>query len=234
MPYHNNPVMLAMHYTLLRSLPDDVKRGIEVVICDDASDEPAFYPAEDIGVPVRIFRITGDHVPWSHRCATNIAAHESRGFWLVVTDIDHLVPLETWRYLMDDHRRPPLRTDRAYWFARRNLDGGEYKPHPDSWLFHCSLWDQVKGYDERYRGAYGQNYPFIQRVAAYARTDHLPVPLIRVSRDDIPDASERVLTRKSDEAKKAQAMRRRDIMREGSFYRDTRLSAAYQEVPKCA
>lgn len=232
MPYHNNPGMLAKHYEAFRAWPEDVKRAVEIVICDDASDEPTFpytYPYGAVVLPsVRRFRIPPPHIPWSHRVATNVAAHEARGYWLVVTDIDHVVPLETWRYLMDDGR-PTLRTDTAYRFERRNADGTPYKSHPDSWLFHVSLWAQIKGYDERYRGHYGQNMPFIERVAHYAPTETLPVPLIRFSRDDIPDASERVLTRKSPEARRAIADLRSKFKREGTFYADTR-SCNYEKV----
>lgn len=231
MPYHNNPRMLAKHYDLWAAFPDRIKRAFEVVICDDASDEPATYPARDIGVPVSIFRIPPPHIPWSHRCATNIAAREAKGSWLLITDIDHMVPLSTWEYLTDD-KRQTLCTDRAHTFMRRNLDGSDYKSHPDSWLFHVSLWSQIKGYDERYRGHYGQNYAFIQRVAHYALTDRLPVALIRVTRDDVPDASERVLSRKSEDAKSAVAMKRREIVAEGTFLKDTRFSAAYERVQR--
>lgn len=221
MPFHNNPRMLGSHYATLAVLPPSIQRGLEVVICDDASNEDERAKPPPLGMieaPVSIFRIPPPHIPWSHRCATNIAAHESRGNWLLVTDIDHLVPLETWTYLMDRERRPMLRTDRAYTFKRRNLDGSPYKFHPDSWLFHRSLWDQIGGYDTRYRGHYGQNYAFIERVQHHATIEGLPVPLVRVTRDDIPDASERTLTRKSAETKSAVSALRRQYVADGSFY----------------
>src|SRR5690606_14032616 len=126
--------------------------------------------------------------------------------------IDHVVPRDTWAFLMDPWPNAGrLRTDVAYTFERVNADGSAYKPHPDSWLFHKSLWLQIGGYDERYRGHYGQNMPFIERVRRHAKTYQLPVPLIRYSRDDVPDASERVLTRKSPEARAAIANLRHEF-----------------------
>lgn len=232
MPYHDNPGMLERQYINYCGLSDAMARGIELVICDDASTERmpnppfvecGFYPT------VRRFRIPPPHVPWSHRVATNIAAHNARGKWLLITDIDHVVPVRTWRWLMDPDR-PKLSTAKAYHFERINADGSEYKPHPDTWLFHVSLWEQIKGYDERYRGHYGQNYPFIQRVKRYAPTVVLPVPVIRYSRDDIPDASERVLTRKTEEAKREIARLRREFIADGTFLKDTRGSATYERV----
>lgn len=233
MPYHNNPGMLAKHYDVFRTWPEDIKRAVEVVICDDASDEPTFPYTYEYGAVVlprvRRFRIPPPHVAWSHRVATNIAASEARGYWLLITDIDHVVPVETWRFLTDDGR-PKLRTDVAYRFERVNADGSPYKPHPDSWLFHVSLWSQIQGYDERYRGHYGQNYPFIERVERVAHIEVLPTPLVRYSRDDIPDASERVLTRKSTEARAAIAQLRAKFRRDGTFFADTRGSAKYERV----
>jgi len=232
MPYHDNPGMLQRHYDRLAALPDDIKRGIELVVCDDASAEPATYPDRNIGVSVRLFRIPPPHIPWSHRCATNIAVGEARGRWFVVTDIDHVVPRDTWAFLMDPRPNAGfLRTDIAYGFERVNADGTPYKPHPDSWLFHKSLWLQIGGYDERYRGHYGQNHPFMERVRRYSPTTvRLPVPLIRYSRDDIPDASERVLTRKSPEARAAIAALKRKFLTNGTFFADTRGSVKYERV----
>lgn len=218
MPYHNNPEMLRLHYNVLAALPDVLKRGIELVVCDDASDERPPEPVTQLVPPVSIFRIPPPHIPWSHRCATNVAASHARGYWLLLTDIDHLVPSQTWAYLMSPHRAP-LKTDVAYTFTRQNMDCSEYKPHPDSWLIHTSLWRSIGGYDTRYRGHYGQNWPWIERVAHHARkTEQLPVPLIRVSRDDIPDASERVLTRKSQEARDAISGLRRAFKRDGTYF----------------
>lgn len=239
-PYHNNPRMLAQHYDSYVGYPPEIARGLELVVCDDASEdaERATYPEEFLRwlgergeyPHVSIFRIPPPHIPWSHRVASNIAAHESRGKWLLMTDIDHIVPLGTWRFLMDDDRRPRLATDRAYRFERRNVDGSTYKSHPDSWLFHRSLWDQIKGYDERYRGSYGQNMAFINRVEHYCPIECLPVPLIRVGRDEIPDASERTLPRKSPEARETIRLLRRKHTLGGTFYADTRLSAVYERV----
>lgn len=231
MPYHNNPTMLLYHYARMLILPPEIKRGLEVVICDDASadSEQVSAPPVKLDVPVRLFRIPPPHVPWSHRVATNIAAAEARGKWLLVTDIDHVVPVETWRFLTDG-TRPKLHTNIAYRFERRNADGSDYKSHPDTWLLHTSLWSQIGGYDERYRGYYGQNYPFIERVENVARIETLPTPVVRYSRDDISDASERVLTRKSPEARAAIAALRAKFKRDGTYFADTRGSVKYERV----
>lgn len=235
MPYHNNPGMLFHHWAHIAALPEKLRHSFEVVICDDASDQPAFVPDWDeklSGVHIEMLRIPPPHIPWSHRVATNIAVSNARGAWVLVTDIDHVVPRETWEYLTSGYENPFLKTDRAFRFERRNADGTSYKSHPDSWLMHISVWTAIKGYDERYRGHYGQNMPFVDRVQHHVKIDTLPVPLIRYSRDDIPDASERFLTRKTPHARQSIATMRTKFFREGTFYADTRGSQPYTKVTR--
>lgn len=227
MPYHENPVMLTHHYTHVRSLPDEIRSCMELRVCDDASALPIPLPV-GLADTVRLFRIPGPHIPWSHRVATNIAASDARGRWLIVTDIDHVVPYVTWRFLINTE--PLLRADRAYTFTRLNADMSDYKPHPDSWLFHTSLWRQIGGYDERYRGHYGQNFPFVERVRKNAVIEQLPTPLIRYSRDDIADASERVLTRKGNGDKEWIHSKRRELIREGTYFANTQGTQEYERV----
>ena len=212
LPYHDNPLMLKAQYIMLAGAPADV----ELIVCDDASPAPPPWPHVS-QLNVRLFRIEPPHIPWSHRCATNIAAHHASGDVFLITDIDHMVPRETWKYL---NVMAPLRDGEVCTFGRRNMDGSEYKPHPDSWLMTRHTWDTIGGYDTRYRGHYGQNMPFIERVRALA-TDirQLSVPLVRVSRDEIPDASTRDLTRKSDAARQAIHALRTKFRAEKTFLR---------------
>jgi hypothetical protein len=218
MPYHNNPQMLARHFGLWADLPRYIRNNIEFLICDDASNEPASFPDwydDPSDFNVRIFRIDPPHVPWSHRCATNIAAHYATGAYVIVTDIDHMIDADAWASLFSVDW---LQSDKVYTFKRRNyFDGVEYKPHPDSWLMSRELWGRIGGYDTRYRGYYGQNFPFIERVKCHAKIEQLGVTLTRVTRDDVLDASERVLERKSDHARRMIATMRQKFKTEGTF-----------------
>lgn len=230
LPYHNNPRMLSFQYDCLAALDPFWTSKVELVVCDDASTEAAHAPRRSIGqhISVQILRIPPPHVPWSHRVASNIAAKEARAEWLLMTDMDHVVTQRAWSGLFDRYHR--LDRDRVYTFSRINMDGSSYKAHPDSWLIHRRAWEKIGGYDERYRGHYGQNYPFIARVQHYFPVEGLPFPLMRVSRDDIPDASERELERKSPEAKAAIAAIRQRALTDGTFFKDTRGSVEYERV----
>ena len=214
MPFHENPKMLIEHYGVMCELPPYVRDNVEYLICDDSSDTPPAFPELD-NVRVRLFRIPPPHVPWSHRCASNIAAHHAAGRYLILTDIDHVIDAAAWAALFSIDW---FAEDKVYTFKRRNTDGAEYKPHPDSWLMSRAMWERIGGYDTRYRGHYGQNYAFIERIRQHCRKpEELGVYLTRYSREDILDASERVLPRKSDEARAAVASLRRQFQRDGSF-----------------
>jgi hypothetical protein len=223
--------MLARHYLNFQTYSQRLRDKLELVVCDDASEELMPECPRTATFRCRRFRIEPPHVPWSHRVASNIAADNAGGEWLLLTDIDHMVPSTTFAGLLESVETYDLNPNTAYTFQRVEYSSGaSYKPHPDSWFFHRTHWETVGGYDERYRGYYGQNYAFIERVRAAGRVKPLPLPLVRVSRDDIPDASERTLTRKSEEAKAAVATLRRDFKRDGTFLARARVGVPYVEL----
>lgn len=227
--YHNNPQMLERQFREWGRLPLWVATNMEVVICDDASDEPAQYD-KFVQVPeTRIFRIRPPHIRWSHRCATNIAAHHARGEWLLITDIDHVVPNETLQHLMGMVLDP----DTVYTFWRRDARGEQIKAHPDSWYIHRDKWDRIGGWDERYRGYYGQNANIWRRVRHFAG-EPVPLPLyLQVyGSEDVPDAetpSDKRGGRLEDKA--AIHALARAFRAAGTFYDSHKLTAKYDGVP---
>lgn len=229
MAYHNNPGMLSHQYAEWRRLPLWVARETEAVICDDASVNEAFYPYQYDGPRVRIFRIPPPHVKWSHRCATNIAVRHAAYEWLLLTDIDHVVPSETLQTLIG----AKLRHDQVYTFARRNTRGAAIKPHPDSWLIHRTMWTKLGGWDERYRGYYGQNADIWRRVRNFAGEPvPLPLDLIHYTRDDIPDASSPPDYRENKHPDKAAIMvLRKQFRRAGTFFDSHQMTVPYVGVP---
>jgi glycosyltransferase involved in cell wall biosynthesis len=186
-PYWNNAGMLYAQESEWSALPQAVKDRLEIVICDDASD--VAITRRDVGIKSRTFRIQPPHVMWSQCCATNIAANYATGPWLLLTDIDHIVPAETFYYLLNVIDRGILDGDVAYRFARKDVDGSDRKQHPNSWIMHASVFHASGGHDERLRGLYNQDGTFIERVKRVAEIRDLSCHIIRVGRETIADAS---------------------------------------------
>jgi hypothetical protein len=196
MAYFDNPSMLAKQFETLASYPFDIKRCIDYVVVDDCSPR---WPAKDVPQPAylprtSLFRIK-EKVRWNQDAARNIGVHESKGDWLLLTDMDHLVPQST----MDVIFRMSLRAGVVYTFGRVSAPAmGWYKSHPNSWLMHRSMYEKVGGYDERLAGYYGTDGEFRNRLMKQSKLEELPVALIRVPREVIPDASTTIFERKSD------------------------------------
>jgi hypothetical protein len=201
MAYYDNPTMLAKQAETFRAYPAKWRGPVQWIVVDDGSPR---WPAEpqDSGIPLSIYRMTVD-CRWNQDSCRNAGAHEAPdGSWLLLTDMDHLIPKETMEYVLTC----PLEKGKIYKFQRVSAPGMElYKPHPNSWLMSKStFWDRVGGYDERFSlrgGCYGTDSDF--RNWCYAAVgeqniEYLPVPLVRVPREVIPDASTTTYERKTD------------------------------------
>lgn len=204
MAYYDNAGMLREHYRRWLGLPGDVRANLHVILIDDGSpNAPAFHALEpgqwlDLKTGLASCQLWGMDVDvrWNQDACRNIGAREAKTSWLLLTDMDHVVPADTWRHVMGTK----LLKSRAYRFARVNAPAGDiYKPHPNSWAMARGLYWQVGGYDEALAGHYGTDGDFLVRTKREAQVYELPVPLIRYPREVIPDASTTTLTRKSDE-----------------------------------
>jgi predicted glycosyltransferase involved in capsule biosynthesis len=203
LPYYMNPGMLELHYRRIRSLSGDLRASLAVIVVDDGSPDGEAQPA-DIGCPLAIYRV-GVDVRWNQDSARNIAAHEATSRWLLLTDIDHLVPEQTFARIILEK----LQKQYVYRFARTTLaaaPGSEklietpYKPHPNSWLLTRRMYWSMGGYDERFAGYYGTDADFRDRLSAVA-TNFIALPerIIRVPRETQADASTTTYQRKAPE-----------------------------------
>lgn len=192
-PYYNNPGMLATHYAHWQKFAPETKAAFEVVVVDDGSRRA---PASDVprpeGLPqLQMWRIIEDK-DWNWCGARNLGAKVANGQWLLLTDMDHMVPEETVLSVLK-HTKP----DRAYRFGRLDYPAltptlgkrGEHKPHPNSWCMEKSMYWKVGGYDEFYSGQYGFDGVYHARVAAHAQVVERKDVLWRVPREAVPDAS---------------------------------------------
>lgn len=220
LPYYENPGMLVRQYDSLRAMPDDVKSRVTLIVVDDGSpDNPARAPDRPIGSSgFKLFRMLVD-IPWNQDACRNLGVHHAKDGWMILTDIDHLIPEKTIRAVL----RERLDEGIAYQFLRVSEPRMEpYKTHPNSWLITKRLYDLVGGYDERFAasfgrvwGIYGTDGRFKKQVLAVARIRTFKGSIIRVPREVTPDASTTRIERRTPEMESNRAVVRELIKNSG-------------------
>lgn len=196
--YYDNPGMLRRQLDHLDDLKVWVQEQLELIVVDDGSPtspaEPVFRECTN-PVKARLFRMAVD-VPWNMDACRNLAVSQSETSWVLLTDIDHLVPEKTWIKILTAGLNP----GQAYKFGRvSEPDLQPYKPHPNTWLMTRELFDRAGGYDERLAGWYGTDGDFRDSVQKVAPVISFKEPIVRVPREVTPDASTTSLTRRSPE-----------------------------------
>lgn len=189
LPYYNNAGMLRVQQESWSNLPAELRAHLHVIVVDDCSqDAPASAVAERRHniASFRLYR-TGVDVRWNWLFCRNLGARDATTPWLLLTDIDHLVPTETFRALIEgDHG-----VSKVYRFERKSMpDLSPYHPHPDSFFLTRDLFWRIGGYDERFSGLYGSSSDIRHRMKAMGlEIQTLPQHLIRYPREVVPDAS---------------------------------------------
>jgi hypothetical protein len=228
MPFYENPRMLHRHLLVWRDeWPDEAKRDVEIVIVDHGSPTEtaaaalaAMWDGDLTGLPlISLYRVLEDR-PWHQHGARNLGAHVAAAPWLLMTDMDHIVPPSTLTdvlWLLPSLQRndvltfgrvdaPATLTWRAeHWrdFVRTRRDDGSLKPHVNSFVVNRKRFWKVGGYDEDLCGIYGTDRHFRDRLMRRADVTHLEhAPLIRVDREVIADASTRDVDRKAADRKR--------------------------------
>lgn len=192
LPYYENPLMLAYQYKNFRRMAAPVRQAICLIVVDDGSkDDPAV--AEDIGVDLVLYRMLVD-VRWNQDACRNLGAHLARTEWILMTDMDHLVPEQTLSHILAH----PLNEDTVYTFDRVMAPRlSPCRPHPNSWLMTRSMYDRIGGYDERFAGFYGTDGDFSARVREAAKgVQRLDYALVFVPSQLVADAWTRRYGRK--------------------------------------
>lgn len=212
MAYYDNPEMLKRQIDAISELPSAISHSLYVVIIDDGSPRwPALEVCTSTGMDrapadrFKLFRM-GVDVPWNQDACRNIGVQHAATEWVLLTDMDHMVPAETWRRLMWENNLGSLHLHKktAYRFARVSApDMQPYKLHPNTWAMRTKLFWKAGGYDEALAGNYGTDGDFMRRVAQVAAIEDLPDHVIRIPREVIPDASTTTLERKNPQQKAA-------------------------------
>lgn len=196
LPYYRNTGMLREQQRAWNAYPPEVKPRLHVIVIDDGSPKYRALPEhiEDIGLAsFQLYRTLVD-VRWNWLFCRNLGVSKATTEWVLMTDIDHVLPLETLRTLLDGD----LDDQAVYRFSRVDAPHlTPYKPHPNSWFLTRTMFDRIGGYDERFSGFYGTDAEFRDRVTATARAVvMLPDVLIRYPREVIADASTTTYGRK--------------------------------------
>lgn len=194
--YYLNAGMLAEQQRVWAAYPAELKPHLHVIVTDDGSPHA---PAREVFAPTglasqRLFRVEVD-VRWNWLTCRNIGVHHATTEWVLLTDIDHVLPADTLRTLLTCE----LAADCVYRLSRADApDRTPYKPHPNTWLLTRKMFDRIGGYDERFSGFYGSDSEFRERVHDAAReVVMLPQVMIRYPREVIPDASTTTYERKA-------------------------------------
>lgn len=181
-PYYENPHFFAKQLGYWSALPDHLRSHLRFIVVDDCS--PA-NPAEqvvrsmDMPIALRLFRIEEDR-RWNWLAARNIGFSHADDGWNVCSDIDHMIPEETFETIVYGK----LDDQVIYRFSRREHTGQAIHPHPNSWLMTRSMYWKVGGYDETLSGLYGTDGDYRRRCAATAPIRILEDQLVRYEYQD--------------------------------------------------
>lgn len=194
--YYENPEMLALQYKEISHYPLEIKNALNVIVVDDASPvHPAFAVTRPQSLPpLSLFRISHD-VRWNQDAARNIGAHEASTQWLLLTDIDHVVPAATLENVIAMEKQP----GNFYTFGRIKYDNQQVRePHPNSYFMTKELYWNIGGHDEDFAGIYGKDFLFRKRAKKLAEEVSLESwPLARVGSTFVSDAGTSTITRRN-------------------------------------
>lgn len=177
LPYYENPRFLQQQFGWWETYPTHLREHLSVVLVDDASPlTPASDVLSDVVPPValRSFRI-GVDLRWNWLAARNIGAFHAAEGWLLLTDMDHVLPESTLRALVYGQHDPGV----IYGFSRIEHTGETLTPHPNSWFMTREIFWEVGGYDEALSGHYGTDGDWRRRCAATAPLRILEDRLVR-------------------------------------------------------
>lgn len=222
MPYYENSRFLETQVAHWWSLPPDVRARTSAIVVDDGSPE---YPAETVlagrtlPFPIRLFRIDVD-VRWNWLAARNVGLHHAGPGWVLVTDMDHVVPEATARAVIEGAHAPVV----IYAFSRVEHTGAPAPPHSASFLLTKAMFWKVGGYDEQLSGCYGTDGDWRRRCAATAPMQVLTDTLVR--HEFVQDSSTTRYLRKQPEDARVRQL----IAARGKHWSPRVLSYPYREV----
>lgn len=177
LPYYENPNFLRHQMQGWLDYAPDLRAQLTLNLVDDGSPQhPAVKAIAGVPrpFPIQIFRI-GVDVRWNWLAARNVGFHHAPEGWVLVTDMDHVIPPQTMRSVIYGRHDSNV----IYGFSREEYKGGRIPAHPNSWLMTREMFWKVGGYDETLSGHYGTDGDWRRRCAAVAPIQILNDVLIR-------------------------------------------------------
>lgn len=224
MPYYENPCWLGEQVAIWCKYPENLLGRVAFILVDDGSPTIPLSAALSMEKQLpranfRAFRLDVDK-RWNWLAARNIGAHYARPGWMLLTDIDHVIPPETVEALCyGDHDSGTI-----YAFSRREHTGESLHAHPNSWFITREMFWRVGGYDETLSGYYGTDGDWRRRMAAVASIHLLPDALVR--HEHIGDSSTTRYLRKQPEDARVREL----IALRGRDWKPKTLSFPYHEI----
>lgn len=172
-PFYLNRHFFAQQVAGWAQWSDELRAAVSVIVVDDGSPEPAVMP-NPVPLSLRLFRIHEDR-QWNWLAARNIGAHHAADGWMLLTDMDHVLPAETADAIIWGKHDPSV----VYAFSRREHTGEPVTPHSASFLMTRALFWTIGGYDETLSGHYGTDGDFRRRIMKVAPIHVLPEKLVR-------------------------------------------------------
>lgn len=204
--YYINKGMLVEQQNVWRDYPADLKPHFHAIVTDDCSPRaPARKAFASSGIASQRLYRAQQQRRWDWLFCRNLGVHVATTDWVLLTDIDHVLPADTLRTILtmklhDDHVYHFSRVDAHHRWPWPPESLTEYKPHPNTWMMTRAMFDAVGGYDERFSGFYGSDSEFRERVhTTAARVVMRPEPLVRYPREVVADASTTTYQRKAPE-----------------------------------
>lgn len=222
MPHFCNLGQFVEHQKVWMSYPAAVRSLLHVIVVDDCSpkgNRPSAKMMTATGLAsFRLYRIMRK-VRWNWLSCRNLGMMQTTTDWALMTDIDHVLPLETLVGLLEADLDPRnvyrlSRVDAPHVWPYALSECKPYKYHPDTWLITKAMFDASGGYDERLSGVYGTSGEFRDRLFGVARA-HIPLKdvMVRYPREIIADASTSpgLYTRKGDPINDEELISRRAV-----------------------
>ncbi len=221
--------------------PADLKPHVHAIVTDDCSPKAERLSTKqiiDTGIGSLRLNRTLEKRRWNWLFARNLGVQQAATEWVLVTDIDHVLPAETLRAILTD----PLEPSYVYRFSRVDAprpwpyalaECPPFKPHPNTWLMTKIMYDRIGGYDERLSGCYGTDGEFRDRVSATAQAVVMRADaMVRYPREVIADASTlpAVMTRKNDPANDRDLIGRREARARIKHWRPLRVTFPFERL----